>query len=166
MKGFRFLAGPWLAATLGAGCGDATPASSGLPASPVGTYQEEVYRRGFSTQAGGLPVPTFEWVRTVTIRIAGDHSITYEWTSGHEPSSLPGRLEGTWREATAEERAALRLPFPRWWVFEPRGVGSKRGPDDPVRTVMWTASEWYVPEVDVVTGRLTDAYWGLQRTND
>ncbi len=158
------MAGLLLAAGLGIGCGDTTSGVAQPPSSPVGTCRYEAYWRGIEIR-GGVPVPRFEWVRTVRIRIAADHSITYEWATPNKSTPPAGRLVATWREATAGERAAENMPFPRWWVVEPNGVDRKRGPDDPLRTLMWEASAWYVPEVDVATGRLTDACWGLQRTD-
>lgn len=167
VKGFRPVAGLLLAAALLSGCYEAAPEVAQPPASPVGTYRQDTYRvAGFETNAEGEQVPRMERTRRTTIRIRSDHTMTYEWTAGTEPTAPAGRLEATWREATREELAAASPVLSKWWVFERSDPERRRGPHDRSRTLMGTPGGCWVPAVDVETGRLTDSYWTAPRTDD
>lgn len=166
MKGFRLVAGLLLAAALLAGCPYSGPEVAKPPASPVGTYRQESFRHSLEPRADGEPVLKIERARVITVRVAADHTLRYEWTASLEPASTPGRLEVLWREATAEERAAVKHSLSKWWVFERSEPNRKRGPDDLTRTLIWQPHTWWVPAVDFETGRLTDSYWMVQRTAD
>lgn len=167
MKGFRLLAGLLLAAALLSGCYYAAPEVAKPPPSPVGTYRQDTYRvAGFETNAEGVQVPKFERTHRLTVRIAADHSMTYEWTRELEPTSARGRLDASWREATAEERSAVEYPISKWWVFERGDPDRKRGAHDTSRTLMWMTDGWWVPSVDFETGRLMDSYFMVRRADD
>lgn len=167
MKGFRRVAGLLLAAALLSGCYDSAPKVEKPPASPVGLYRADTYRvAGFETNAEGEPVPKMERTRQMTIRIRSDHTMTYEWTAGIEPTAPAGRLEATWREATQEELAAASPVLSKWWVFERSDPDRRRGPQDRSRTLTWMPIGWMVPGVDVTTGRLTDTYRPIHRVDD
>lgn len=160
------MAGLWLAAALLAGCYYAAPEVEKPPASPVGTYRQESFRHSFEPRTDGEPVLKIERDRVITVRVAADHTMTYEWTPSLDPASTPGRLEASWREATEEERAAVKYSISKWWVFERSEPNRKRGPYDGTRTLMWTPHMWWVPAVDFETGRVTDSYWMMQRVDD
>lgn len=167
MKGVRLLAGLLLAAALLVGCYYSAPEVAKPPASPVGTYRQDTYRvAGFETNAEGVQVPKFERTHRLTVRIAADHSMTYEWTQELEPTAPAGRLEATWREATQEELAAASPVLSKWWVFERSDPDRRRGPQDRSRTLTWMEIGWMVPGVDVTTGRLTDTYRPVHRVDD
>ena len=168
MKGVRLLAGLLLAAALLVGCYYSAPEVAKPPASPVGTYRQDNYRvAGFETNAEGVQVPKFERTHRLTVRIAADHSMTYEWTQELEPTAPAGRLEATWREATQEELAAASPVLSKWWVFERSDPDRRRGPQDRSRTLMWMSDGWWaVPTVDFETGRLMDSYLMVRRADD